>query len=258
MSDTLFAWNNYVLTASLSATSQALPVTNLQNERGAPSEAWQTASGVVDSAIVTIRPQLSGSLWRAFGVFRTNLTPFANITVTLYNNPTSAVWGGSVEGPEPGFYQAILVADADVQADYCTIEIDDPGNRQGFLNVPLIYAGPAWLTTSPPSYDTTFGGDAAVNEAVSRGGQEYPTILYERRRGELSFQSIRSGEVLGQLAELTSTARRGNNVLFVPDVLSETMSQEAIYGRVTATADVGYPYGAADRRSWRARITERL
>ena len=258
MSNTLFAWNNYVLTAALSASSQALPVSNLQNERGAPSEGWQTAAGVIENATVTITPQISRSTWRVFGLFRTNLTPFANVTVTLYNSPSSAVWGGSVEGPEPGFYQSILVADSDVQADYCVIEIDDPGNRQGFLNVPLIYAGPAWLTTSPPSYETTFGGDAAVNESVSRGGQEYPTLLYERRRGELAFQSIRSGEVLGQLAELTATARRGNNVLFAPDISSETMPQEAIYGRVTATADVGYPYGAADRRSWRARITERL
>ena len=258
-SNTLLAWNNYVLTSALAASSQTatLSVNNLQNEVGAPSSAWQTA-GATQNVIVTITPQIARSVWRAFGLFRTNLTPFATVTMTLYNNPSLFVWNASVDGPEPGFGQSVLIAATDMQADYCTIEIDDVGNPDGFLNVPLIYAGPAWQPLTGLGYETTFGGDAALDENLSRGGQEYPKFRYDRRRAELAFMGIRQGEVLGQLAELQLTARRGNNILMVPDVSSETIAQEAIFGRVSATADVGFPYQSADRRSWRARITERL
>jgi len=259
MGTTLLAWNNYVLTSGLSATSAAMPVSNVQDERGAPSVAWQTAAGTT-SATITITPAIARASWRAFGVFRSNLTAYAGIGVTLYNNPTSpvSIWGGGTEGPEPGFGQSIVVADTDVIADFCTIQIDDPQNPDGFLNIPLIFAGAAWVPLTGLSYDTAYGGDAMVDEAISRGGQEYPLLRWERRRGELAFQGIRSGEVLNQLNELQGTARRGNNVLMVPDITSPNIGVEAIYGRVTATTDVGYPYGGADRRSWRARITERL
>jgi hypothetical protein len=257
-SNTLWGWNNYVLPSPLAASSEALPVYNLKDERGAPSVGWQTASGVTQNAIMWVFPTINRSIWRVWGAFRSNLTPFARMTVTLWNQPDLVVWVGSTSGPEPGFGQSILVAPDDKAADYCSITFDDPGNPQQFINIPLIYAGPAWMMASPPAYDTMFGGDAAINEAVSRGGQEFPVFLYERRRAELAFAGIRQGEVLGQLAELQQTARRGNNILFIPDVMSGTISMEAIYGRVTATADVGFPYAAADRRSWRARVTERL
>lgn len=260
MSNTLFAWNNYVLTATLSATSQAMPVSNVQDERGSPSVAWQTVTNVTQNAVVTITPSLRSQTWRVFGVFRTNLTAFATVTVSLYTNPAAPVfvWNTSVDGPEPGFFQSIVVAPTDIVADFATIEIDDIGNPDGFLNIPLIFAGPAWQPLSAAAYDTTFGGDALIDEATSRGGQEYPTLRWERRRGELSFMGLRAGEAVGPILELQATARRGNNCLFIPDITSATMNTESIYGRVTATADVGYPYGAADRRSWRARITERL
>lgn len=257
-SNTVFAWNNYVLTSSLSASSQALPVTNLQDEQGDASTAWQTASGVTQGATITITPPIQQSTWRVFGLFRTNLTAFATVTVTLYNNPSVIVWSGGADGPEPRYYQSIVVAPQDTLADYCTIQVDDAGNPDGFLNIPLVYAGDAWFPQTAPAYDTTFGGDFVTNEQVSRGGQEYPELLWERRRSEVSLAGVRAGEVNNQLADMAHTARRGNNILFIPDITSETMTIEAIYGRVTATADVGYPYGAADRRSWRGRFTERL
>jgi hypothetical protein len=257
---TLLAWNNYVLTSGLAATSAALSISNVQDERGSAESAWQTVAGTTQNVIVTITPAATQSNWRVFGLFRTNLTPYASVVVTLYNNPASPtfVWNGGADGPEPGFGQSIVVADDDMVADYCTIEIDDPGNPDGFLNVPLIYVGPAWLPLTGLAYDSMFGLDAMLDEAVSRGGQEYPTLRYQQRRGELSFMGIRQGEVLNQLYELQATAHRGNNVLCIPDITSANVGLEAIYGRLNATADIGYPYAAADRRSWRARLRERL
>jgi len=257
--NTALAWNNYVLTSVLVAQAggQALPVTNLQIEVGDPSTAWQTDAGQTHATLYIV-PPTTQSLWRAWALCRTNLTSSATVTVTLYNNPSLFVWNASFDGIEPGFGQAVFIGDTDRKADWCSIDINDPGNTDGFLNIPLVYAGPAWLPLTGLAYETTFGGDAGIDETISRGGQEYPKFRYDRRRGELAFMGIRQSEVMGQLAELQSTARRGNNILCVPDVTSETMTQEAIYGRVFATSDVGFPHAAADRRSWRARITERV
>jgi len=254
----LLAWNNFVLTSGLTASSAAMPVSNLTDERGSSSVAWQT---VGPSALLTITPSIKQQTWRVFGLFRTNLTPFATITVTLYSGDLSApllTWTGGADGPEPGYGQAITIAGSDVVADYCTIQIDDPGNPQGFLNIPLAYAGPAWIPETSLSYDTTFGVDPTISSQVARGGQEYLTFLYSQRRAELAFYGFRHGEIMAQLAELQRTAARGPNVLVVPDVTSPTFAMEAIYGRVVATADVAFPYAAADRRSWKARVTERL
>jgi hypothetical protein len=262
MSNTILAWNNYVLTSALSANSEAtnMSVGNVKDERGSRAVAWQTVAGVAQNVTVSITPAILRSTWRVFGLFRTNLTSNATMTVTLFNTPSQpvAIFSAGTDGPEPGFGQTILITAADVVADFCVIEIDDPGNPDQFLNIPLIYAGPAWQLATGPAFDTTFGYDSQIDEQVSRGGQEYPTLRWWRRRAELSFMGIRSGEVLGQLAELNATGHRGNNALFVPDIAADTIGFDAIYGRVTATADVGFPYAAADRRSWRARITERL
>jgi hypothetical protein len=54
------------------------------------------------------------------------------------------------------------------------------------------------------------------------------------------------------------TARLGGNVLFVPNYQSAYMPQEAIYGVLHETADITFPYNMADRRAWRAKLTERL
>lgn len=258
MGNTLFAYNNYVLSGGITATSQSMPVANVQDERGSSSIAWQTASGVRD-ATVTITPPYPRASWRAFGAFRTNLTTGATMTVSLWNSagPT-LIWMSSVDGIEPGFGQMITIADGDMAADYCTINFQDPSNADTFLNIPLIYAGPAWVPLTGLAYDTTYGYDETTDEPIARGGQEYPSLRWDRRRAEISMVGIRAGEVLNQLAEMQGVARRGTNVLMVPDVTSETINVEAIYGRLRATADVGYPYGATDRRSWRARITERL
>lgn len=261
-SNTLLAWDNYVLTASLSATSQELPITNLQLERGSPSTGWQTAAGVTQGISFFVQPALQRQTWRAFGVFRSNLTPFAQVTITLWNNISPNVQGqvyrASVEGPEPGFYQSILIAPTDIVADFAQFDIDDPGNTDGFINVPLAYAGPAWQLAGGVTYETTFGYDDRTDELVTVGGQEFFVHRWDRRRAELAFTTIRGGEAAVQLAELQGTARRGNNILFCPDITSDTLKSEAIYGRLQATSDVGFSFETADRRSWRARMTERL
>lgn len=261
ISNTVFAWINYVLTSELVATSAALAADNLKLEIGSSALAWQTQSGVVTAAggaRLEIRPPFGGQLWRAFGLFRTNLTNAASVNFTLYNNPSTMVGGVSPDGPEPGFGQVVGLLAADTQADYAVVTIDDPSNPDGFINIPLLYAGPVWQTRSAPDYQTSYGSDSQSNESTARGGQEYVRLLWSRRRAEIALNGIRADEVAGAVAALDLAGRNGANVLYVPDITSPTVNVDALYGRLIATADVGYPYAAVDRRSWRARITERL
>lgn len=261
MSNTLFAWDNIVLTGSLSAPSEAasLGTSQLKDEVGSPSSAWQTVTGITGppGAVLTITPTQQNRIWRVFGLFRTNLTQFATVTATLYDN-NAAVWSGQALGPYPGYAQCVIVIPQDTTGDYATISISDPTNPDGFINVPLVFAGPAWLPLTGHAYDSTEGDDPKLDETVSRGGQEYPVLRSEQRRFEVSLMGIRDSEVSGYVRPLRRVAARGNNVLFIPDVTSDKMDQEAVYGRMYSTADVGYPYAAADRRSWRVRMTERL
>lgn len=262
-SRSILAWNNYLASAVLStgSASPGLPGENLQNDTGSPSTAWQTAAGVkttAGGAFVTAKPATTGQTWRVFGVFGTNLTAAATVTVALYNNPSTLVWTTSASGPAAGYRQVVIVAPSDKVADYCTIAFDDVANPDGFVNVPLAFAGPAWLPLTAPSWQSKFGRDDRVDETVSRGGQEYPNMLWERRRWDIILNGVRGTEVWTDIGELDRIARRGGNNLFIPDYASSDINRESVFGRLMPTADVTFPYEAADRRSWSARITERL
>lgn len=263
MSNTVLAWNNYITSASLVAGSAAasLPVQNLQNDIGSASTGWQTAAGVITNAAgawFRATPATPAQTWRALGIFRCNLTPAATVTLELWNSAGPTLVSSVAAQVVAGYGQAVAILPADTTADYCEVHIDDPTNPDGFVNVALAYGGPAWLPATGASWDTTVGRDDSVTETVSRGGQEYPVLLWQRRRWDLALDGIRQSELWADIGELDRISRAGGNVLFVPDQTSSTMQQEAVFGRLQSTADVTFPYSGADRRAWRASITERL
>ena len=84
-------------------------------------------------------------------------------------------------------------------------------------------------------------------------------MLWYRRRWELALNSILAAEAAGPVNELGRVAAMGGNVLFCPDITDlNSLATEAVFGQLTPTADVGFPYGASDRRSWKVRVQERL
>jgi hypothetical protein len=147
---------------------------------------------------------------------------------------------------------------SDFVGDTLIFSINDAANPDGFINVPLAFAGPAWLPASGASWQSTVGRDDSVNETTSRGGQEYPVLLWQRRRWNLALDGIRGTELWADVGEIDRVSRLGGNLLFVPDQASASLQQEAIFGRLAATADVSFPYQAGDRRAWRATLTERI
>jgi hypothetical protein len=261
MGSTIIGLNNLVKTGALTAASSAvnMGIANLQIDSGAPSQAWQTVGGILTAAAgANFRITPTRQLWRLFGLFRTNLTQGATITFNLYINPSTLVWSGTVTGPVPGYGQVVAVAPADTLADYCVVNITDTGNPDGFINIPLCYAGPAWIPELGQTWNSTFGRDAVVDEMISRGGQEYPTYRYQQRRWETDFDAISRSELWASAQELDRVSRLGGNILFVPDRASSTISQEAVFGRVAVTSDVAWIPGVGDRYRWKFRCKERL
>lgn len=254
----ILGWNNLVTGATVAATSAAsgMPAANIQDDRGSSSVAWQTVAGVTTAAL-TITPS-SRKSWRVFGLFRTNLTSGATMTVTLYTNPSTVVWTGAADGLVSGYGQIVLDAGAAYSADYATIAITDPGNSDTFLNIPLVFAGPGWVPSIGPSWSLTMGRDSSTSEINSRGGQEYPVFWWSRRRVEFSLDAITSDDLWSDAQEADRIARTGANILFIRNQTADAVQEEAIFGRIEVVADFQYPVKNATRFSWRARIRERI
>jgi hypothetical protein len=263
----ILAWTNYVKGATIATGSAAttMPGTNVAGDQGSPSAAWQTAAGVITNAAganITITPPgIKG--YSVLGMFGTNLTPAATVTFTLKRTvltTTTTTWSAVVPGPVSGYGQVVALQPPGyaAQGSFLVIGIDDPTNPDGFINVPLIFAGPSWVPLGSTGFNSVVGRDDSTAEVVTRGGQEYPTLLWQRRRWNIEFDSVRQSETWADVDPLFRLSKAGGNVFFCPNATSANLQQEAIFGRLKGTADISYPYSGADRRRWQASITERL
>ena len=289
-----FGWKNRLLSAALTAGSQVdgLEVTQLQNDQGTAEAAWQTAQGVVTSeagawAMLDFGAAIA---CRAFSLHRTNLTPEASWRVRIGNDPTFANWNsdsGPRVGPACGYGQVVIVfppagepgvviateqgpaiaaedpayvlaAETGAVGRYCRIDIEDPANPDGHINVPLAYVGPAWTPERNFGFDTAPGAEADLQVVMTRGGQEFPDMRWRRRVWDIALPSIRPGEVWDRVMDLHLTALEGGNILFVPAPSGTEPYRQAVFGRLQPQGGITYPQKSPALRSWRARITERL
>ena len=267
MPNALLGWVNLVLSGTLTAGSQAagLGIGNLKQERGAASTAWQTGAGVVTAnggAWFEVDSGDSGSVWNALTLARTNLTADARIEWLIGEAPTSGglAWtsGRVPAGVARGYAQTVAIPPAGTRGRRLHVRIDDPGNPDGFVNIPLAFVGPCWQPALNLGWGSAVGRDGLVTETVTRGGQEFPTSLWQRRRWELEFVGIRDAEVWPYVMELDAYARSGGNVLLIPQPGGAQMARETVFGRFQASGPVTTPLSSLDARAWRATVTERL
>lgn len=248
---------NLVKTATISATSEEvdMPATKVTNDYGAASTGWQTLAAVT-TATLTITMATAGSYVSAIGIFRTNLSATAQITTTIIRLG-SPIYTSVVTGVAAGYGQVVALMGSPTMCDSITIEIVDTSNPDGFLNVPLAFAGPIFEPTYPIGRDATYGRQTAIAETVSRGGSEFPRFLHDKRF--YKFQIIATDtEAWEDVAEIDRLSRLGGNVLLIPDTASSYLQKEAIYGRLTQTLDVNFSLGAVVTRSWGGMLTERI
>lgn len=260
----LLGWPNRVPGGTVTASAEVvgLGAGNLQNDQGNPDAAWQTPVGVTEARL-RLDAGYTG-YWRLFGVFRTNLGLQAQVRWrvwqgTDYADAALEYDSGYVDaGVVFGFGQHVHVAPADAVGRCCQFDVYDPLNPDGFLNVPLLYAGPAWQPRRNFGFASTMGRVSAGARTVTRGGAVYPRLDWMARTWDLALPAVASGEVWGRVMSLDEHARRGNNVLFVPAPASADLNRESLFGTLEPSAQVGYGGPSREVRTWRATLTERL
>ncbi len=260
----LLGWANRVPAGTVVASAEVvgLGAGNVQNDQGSPDEAWQTPVGVTEASL-RLDAGYTG-YWRLFGCFRTNLSVQAQARWRVWQGADFAdaaleYDSGYVPcGVVFGFGQHVHAAPADAVGRTMQLDLYDPLNPDGFFNVPLLYAGPAWQPRRNFSFASTMGRVSGGARTVTRAGAVYPRLDWMARTWDLALPAIASDEVWGRVMALDEHARRGNNVLFVPDPASPDIARESLFGTLEPTAPLGYGGPSREVRTWRATITERL
>lgn len=258
MTQTLMAWTNLAKLATVSATSteSGLPAENTLNDIGAPSTAWQSEAGTT-TATLTYTLNDPGSAVRVIGIFRINATDQAQITATITLDSVET-WTYTLSGPVTGYGQVVFVLTEDEPADSVAITIEDAGNPDGYLNVPLVMIAPAWLPTWPVSPASADNWAPEVNRQITRGGQVYQTSLSNPRTYSFEFGAVDPDETYAAAREIGRLASMGVNVLFIPNAEGAYVKQDAIFGIVSTVRPYGFLPGPGGVRTWGATITERL
>ncbi len=260
----LLGWPNRVPGGTVTASAEVvgLGAGNLQNDQGSPDQGWQTPVGVLEASL-RLDAGYTG-YWRVFGAFRTNWS--------LQAQARWRVWQGTDYAPAAleydsgyvpceivfGFGQHVHVAPADAVGRCCRLDVFDPLNPDGFLNTPLIYAGPAWQPRRNYTFGTTLGRVSSAIRTVTRAGATYVRPDWQARQWDLQLAGVTAAEVWPRVMALDEHARRGNNVLFVPNPSGPDIAREAVFGILDPAAPVGFAGPSREARTWRATITERL
>lgn len=157
-----------------------------------------------------------------------------------------------------GVGQSIVVASANVSGRYARVDIDDAGNTDGFINIPLAFAGPVWIPTVGADWQSSIGRNDRTDEVQTIGGQEYPINRWQQRKWNLALNAIASADVWANVMPLDQASRFGSNVLYIPDTASADIAKETILGRLRMVSDITYADRSVNLRALRATIAERL
>lgn len=254
---------NLVTTATMSANASApgFGPSNVVDDHGSAESAWQTPVGVVTLAGgALLRADFSpgAQTVRGVAICRTNLTRQATVTFQIWNlsGPTLVYGSGSLAGPQPRYGQVVHVLPSNVVGDSLQILIDDSGNPDGFINVPLVWCGPLWQPGVSVSWESSYGRDTGAARRRARGGQAFIDHWYTARRFDLRLMNVPLSES-ATLNDLDHDARLGRNCLVVPDSTGD-LYREPVLGTITPTADITFPYNTTSQRAWAARVEERL
>lgn len=245
-----------VLTAG-SAESER-PIADLAKVSG--GDYWQTTAGTVSTWFQCDAG--SAVEWRLFGLFRTNLTTAATVRWMLGTTAGASDvldTTAAAANIQAGYGQTVQALGQGYSARYLRCEIADAGNPDGFLRVPLAFAGPAWQPGRNFSYGWSIGWEDPTEMDETIGGQEIARLGPPARRVlELAFDLVGESVVHGTLLEIDRLKGRTGNVLAVPrpDQAAAIVNREAVFGRLGDNARPSNP----GFQLWakRYRVRERL
>ncbi|OAG72937.1 hypothetical protein A0J51_01549 [Gluconobacter japonicus] len=247
-------WQNLVLGAAITSSSEvsALPATNLQNQHGASSLGWR-----IPKTSAGLKLALSASTQiRAISLHRSNISASATWHMELTSGSTLVYsWSGSTQSAGG---QCVHVLPAACAADTINIGIDDPTNPDGFLSIPLAYAGPLWQPVRNYSTESTESLTVGQQSTTTLSGGEFVDARYVQRGLTIVHQSYGDADAV-VLRQIQRVAATGQNILFVqdPSASPAALAQTALFGRL-AGGDLSNPFGPADRHAQTLTLTERL
>lgn len=255
----MFGWDNAVNAGTLTATAAAsgFGADQLKNPIGSPAVAWQTPAGTTSAGLTIV--SASTVAWRVACLSRTNLTTSATIRVrvgaaaTITSSPTydSGVVTARVLA---GIGQALHLMPSAVSALAMRIDLADSTNPDGFLNVPLAFAGAVSEASIAPESDT--GVDMRQADTTTRAGVVFTDPLSRARNWQFRLAATRDEDLTWLDAyEAAAAARR--NVLFVPRSDYTRASAETVFGLLTPGRRT-FLNATGARRIWSATISERL
>ncbi len=262
-------FTNLIDAASLTAGSEVagLPATNLQDPIGSPSVAWQTLVGDLTTADGANLVGYAGytATINGFAIARSNLSSTAQVlwrvwqSADMMDDSLAYSTGWISAGVVPTIGQHVHVAPSDVIGRYFRLDIHDPLNADGFINIPLIYIGPLWVPSVVElTRESTQGHAQGGTTTTTRGGQVRISLNWVAREWNAQLQFITNSEMESRALPMDRLVRYGGNVLFIPNVESTDINRQAIFGIATPTAPFGFTVPMDDARSWAATITERL
>jgi hypothetical protein len=253
MGKCVFGRINRLDSGTLTASSEALAVANLRSDQADVAASWQAST---TTAWLRLDAGAAVSA-RAIGLFRTNLTTAATVTVRAGTSAgaSDVALLSAATGVVAGVGQWVGWLPALVTARHWEIAIADAANPDGFVRIGLAFLGPVFQPSRNFSYRSTRGRERQVLRAQARGGQVYPRVDWRRRTRTVALPFLTAAEAAGELEQLTVWADQDRNVLFIPDPDDAGRHAEAIYG----TADVGpMEFVAHAWRSTSITLTERL
>lgn len=247
-----FGYRNLVLLGTLSADQAVagLPVSNLRLPQGAASLGWR--SPVLTATLTLTLSQVETV--RGVSVHRTNLSAQASWTVVVSRAGSEQVRTSQPCQTLNG--QALLILPSDVTGDTVQVTLEDPGNPDGYLSIPLCFIGALWQPVRNYSTSSTSGWDYGIDETTSLSGEEFPQARWSRRKLSIAHQSLGDTD-LPAVRAMASVSSQGGNILFLPDPDLVPLSETALFGRVSLS-DISNPFGPADRHAVTFSLTERL
>ncbi|WP_429955961.1 hypothetical protein ACQW08_01710 [Gluconobacter japonicus] len=250
-------WQNVLLPAALSGNGvSGLPVTNLQNQQGTASLAWRVAAGGTGWSADVKAALGSVQSIRAISLHRTNLTMAATWRIQIWNGTAVTFDWHASTNVQNG--QCVQILGTPVLGDSLEITVWDASNPDGFISIPLAYAGPLWQPARNYSSESTESLTVGQQSTTTLSGGEFVDARYVQRGLSIAHQSYGDADAV-VLRQIQRVAATGQNILFVPDpsVGAAALAQTALFGRLSG-GDLSNPFGPADRHSQTLTLTERL
>lgn len=275
MSNMFLAWQNRTDEGSLSggSWSASLPLTNMQNRQ------VQKVSRTTDTATASTQFTINLGAAKAIGVValvvhnigvsgqvRITASDTPGFVSTLYDSgwqlawpygviPQSLLeweddnfWFGTLSSQARAGYQSPYILKlASVQnLRYWRVEISDPGNTDGYIQIGRLFMARGWTPSVNYAYGASLGYQDPTPVDMSLSGAEYFDMRSKYRVMNFNLQYVTNTEAYSYALELQRLAGVSGEVLVVPDPdTASTQPIRSFVGRLRQIGAVSQPQPTA-------------